>query len=90
MTHTVPIHNYSFIKKVLQEIKIFGKRVAELYSTENNFIIPYSTTYQDMEKAYIKGKLHSFLFNNYRIKLMNDRLNEQNEFLDNKYNRNLF
>ena len=41
------------------------------------FILKYHFDY--MEKAYIKGKLHSFLFNNYRIKLMNDRLNEQNE-----------
>ena len=49
------IENYAFIKKVLQEIQIFGKLVNELYSTENNYIIPYSTTYQDMEKAYNTG-----------------------------------
>ena len=30
-----------------------------------------------MQKAYIKGKLHSFLFNNYRVKLMNDRTRER-------------
>lgn len=49
------IENYDFIKKVLQEIKIFGKRVDELYSTENNYILPYSSTYQDMEKAFSTG-----------------------------------
>lgn len=49
------IENYEFIKKVLQEIKIFGKRVDELYSNENNYVFPYSSTYQDMEKAFITG-----------------------------------
>lgn len=49
------IENYEFIKKVLQEIKIFGKRVEELYGTENNYVIPYSSTYQDMEKAFTTG-----------------------------------
>ena len=49
------IENYDFIKKVLQEIKIFDKQVSELYSTDNNFIIPYSMTYQDMEKAFSTG-----------------------------------
>lgn len=49
------IENYEFIKKVLQEIQIFGKRVAELYSTENSYVLPYSSTYQDMEKAFSTG-----------------------------------
>jgi Zn-dependent peptidase ImmA (M78 family) len=49
------IDNYEFIKKVLQEIRIFGKRVDELYSTENSYVIPYSSTYQDMEKAFSTG-----------------------------------
>lgn len=49
------IENYEFIKKVLQEIKIFGKRVEELYGTENNYVFPYSSTYQDMEKAFSTG-----------------------------------
>ena len=39
------------------------------------FILKYHYNY--MQKAYIKGKLHSFLFNNYRVKLMNDRLAER-------------
>lgn len=49
------IENYEFIKKVLQEIKIFEKHVDESYSTENSYVIPYSSTYQDMEKAYSAG-----------------------------------
>ena len=39
------------------------------------FILKYH--YKYMQKAYIKGKLHSFLFNNYRVKLMNDRFTER-------------
>ena len=39
------------------------------------FILKYH--YKYLQKAYIKGKLHSFLFNNYRVKLMNDRLRER-------------
>ncbi|MBD5096003.1 MAG: ImmA/IrrE family metallo-endopeptidase [Lachnospiraceae bacterium] len=49
------IENYEFIKKVLQEIQIFGKGVSELYSTENNYVLPYRSTYQDMEKAFLTG-----------------------------------
>ena len=49
------IENYDFIKKVLLEIEIFRKQVDELYSTENDFVIPYNSTYQDMEKAYSAG-----------------------------------
>ena len=49
------IENYSFIKKVLQEIQIFEQQVSGLYSTTNSYIIPYSTTYQDMENAFITG-----------------------------------
>lgn len=49
------IENYDFIKKVLQEITIFEKRVDELYSTENNYVLPYSSTYQDMERAFLTG-----------------------------------
>lgn len=49
------IENYEFIKKVLQEIRVFRKRVDELYNTENNYVLPYSSTYQDMEKAFSTG-----------------------------------
>ena len=41
------------------------------------FILKYH--YEYMQKAYIKGKFHGFLFNNHRIKLMKDRMEEQNE-----------
>lgn len=49
------IENYGFIKKVLQEIFIFSEQVAVLYGTANNYIIPYSKTYQDMETSFISG-----------------------------------
>ncbi len=49
------IENYGFIKKVLQEIQIFSELVSVLYGTMNNFIIPYSKTYQDMETAFSTG-----------------------------------
>ena len=38
------------------------------------FILKYH--YEYLQKAYIKGKLHSFLFNNHRVRLMNDRNKE--------------
>ena len=49
------IENYDFIKKVLLELHIYNKRVSELYNKNNSYIIPYSSTYQDMEKAYYSG-----------------------------------
>ena len=49
------IENYEFIKKVLQEIKIFRAPVSELYGTVNNYILPYSKTYQDMETSFASG-----------------------------------
>lgn len=49
------IKNYDFIKKILKEIKIFKKSVEILYNTENDYVLPYSSTYQDMEKAFITG-----------------------------------
>lgn len=49
------IVNYEFIKKVLQKITICGDQVKELYSTENPYVILYSSTYQDMEKAFLLG-----------------------------------
>ena len=49
------IENYKFIKKVLQEITIFRDQVSVLYGTKNNFIIPYSKTYQDMETSFLTG-----------------------------------
>ena len=49
------IANYEFIKKVLQEIKILGERVYELYSPRNIYVLSYSATYQDMEKSFVYG-----------------------------------
>lgn len=49
------IENYEFIKDVLKNIKIFEKRVHELYNSENPYVMPYSSTYQDMEKAFSTG-----------------------------------
>ena len=49
------IENYEFIKKVLKNIQIFEKRVTELYNSDNPYVIPYSSTYQDMEKAFVTG-----------------------------------
>ena len=49
------IANYEFIKKVLKDIKIFGKKVEILYNTENDYVLPYSSTYEDMEKAFAAG-----------------------------------
>lgn len=49
------IENYEFIKNVLKEIKIFRKLVDLLYGTENDYIVPYSSTYQDMEQAFVAG-----------------------------------
>lgn len=49
------IENYEFIKKVLQKIQIFSEPVSVLYGKVNNFIVPYSKTYQDMETSFITG-----------------------------------
>lgn len=49
------IENYDFMKKVLQKIKIFEEQVKELYNSKNNYVVPYSSTYQDMEEAFISG-----------------------------------
>lgn len=49
------IDNYDFIKKALQEIEITKKRTEELYGTENKYVIPYGSTYADMENAFEAG-----------------------------------
>ena len=49
------IENYEFIKKALKEIKILGRAVKILYSTENDYVLPYGSTYEDMEKAFATG-----------------------------------
>lgn len=49
------IENYEFMKKILCEIKIFKAQVDELYGKENKYVIPYSSVYADMEKAFLMG-----------------------------------
>lgn len=79
------IENYDFIKKVLQEIKIFGKRVDELYGRENSYVLPYSSIYQDMEKAFSTGNasreniLEDALKLNLDMNLINDILDDEIE-----------
>lgn len=74
------IENYEFIKKVLQEIKIFKKLVDELYNKDNKYIISYSSIYLDMEKAYSTGNasreniLEDALNLNLDMNLINDFL----------------
>ena len=48
------------------------------------FILKYH--YEYMQKTYVKGKLHSFLFNNQRVSLMNDRDNENRKVHKNLLN----
>ena len=40
----------------------------------HKFILKYH--YEYLQKAFIKGKLHAFLFNNHRVRLMNNRNKE--------------
>ena len=49
------IEDYDFIKGVLWQIKILGKRVEELYGNENKYLTQCSSIYQDMTKAYNDG-----------------------------------
>lgn len=49
------IENYEFIKTVSKNIILFKRRVAELYNSDNPYVTPYSSTYQDMEKAFSTG-----------------------------------
>lgn len=79
------IKNYEFIKKVLKEIKIFRKHVDVLYNTENDYVFPYSSTYQDMEKAFITGNasreniLEDALRLELDVNVINDFLAEEDE-----------
>ncbi|MCD8110365.1 MAG: ImmA/IrrE family metallo-endopeptidase [Clostridiales bacterium] len=49
------IENYDFIKSLLKEIAISKDRIDELYSKDNRFVNPYSSTYDDIKKAYDAG-----------------------------------
>ncbi len=90
------IKNYDFIKKLLQEIKIFEKRVNELYHFENSYVLPYSETYQDMEKAYSTGNasIEEIMTDaeklNLDIKLIEDFINNNDEDSDDSDDAELF
>ena len=75
------IENYEFIKKILQEIKIYDKYVEELYSKENVYVFPCSSIYHDMEKAFSTGNAtkESILEDAEKLGLDMDIINE---FLD--------
>lgn len=90
------IKNYEFIKKVLKEIKIFRKPVDILYSTENDYVLPYSSTYQDMEKAFATGNAsrENILEDAMRLELdmnvINDFISEEGEADDEDDDDELF
>ena len=90
------IKNYEFIKKVLKEIKIFRKHVDVLYNTENDYVLPYSSTYQDMEKAFITGNasreniLEDALRLELDVNVINDFLVEEDEAEDDDDDDELF
>ena len=77
----------AFIMVLLKILTYFLFLIQEnLYLSHEfkKFILKYH--YKYMQKAYIKGKLHSFLFNNYRVKLMNDRLTERKNIKHSLFN----
>lgn len=90
------ITNYEFMKKTLQEIKIFGKPIEELYDKENNYVISYSSIYQDMEKAFLTGNasrddiLEDAKKLDLDMELINDFLYEDSEPEDNDDDDELF
>ena len=57
-----------------------------LYSSYEfkKFILKYH--YKYLQKAFIKGKLHAFMFNNYRLKLMEKRAKERTRVKENLSN----
>ena len=65
----------SMLMKILCYFLVLLQEV--IYSSYDfkKYILKYH--YEYMNQSYIIGKLHSFLFNNHRIKLMNDRLHER-------------
>ena len=75
------IENYEFIKKILQEIKIYDKCVAELYNKENVYVFPCDSIYDDMEKVFVTGNAtkESILEDAEKLDLDMDIINE---FLD--------
>ena len=74
------LENDSFIYVLLKVLCYFLILIQEnIYVSYDfkKFILQYH--YEYLQKAFIKGKLYSFLFNNYRVSLMNDRLKQRKE-----------
>lgn len=90
------IESYDFIKQVLQEIKICAKRVDELYSSENAYVLPYGFIYQNMEKAYEFGNasrediLRDAVELNLDMALISDFLDSADEYDEEDDNDDLF
>lgn len=59
------IESYSFIKDILQEVKIQQNKVKELYSCENPFFETDSVLYKKIKSAYLSGLVS-------REEIMND------------------
>ena len=74
------LYHDSFVYVLLKVLSYFLILIQEnIYVSYDfkKFILQYH--YEYLQKAYIKGKLYSFLFNNYRVSLMNDRLKQRKE-----------
>ena len=74
------LHQSSFVYVFLKILSYFLILIQEnIYVSYDfkKFILQYH--YEYLQKAFIKGKLYSFLFNNYRVRLMNDRLKQRKE-----------
>ena len=74
------LDNSSFVYVFLKILSYFLILIQEnIYVSYDfkKFILQYH--YEYLQKAFIKGKLYSFLFNNYRVRLMNDRLKQRKE-----------
>lgn len=90
------IKNYDFIKKILKDFEIFKKHVEVLYNTENDYILPYSSTYQEMEKAFITGNasrediIEDARKLNLDLNVINDFLGEEDEIEDDDDDAELF
>ena len=67
---------YVFLKILSYFLILIQENIYVSYDFKK-FILQYH--YEYLQKAFIKGKLYSFLFNNYRVSLMNDRLKQRKE-----------
>ena len=67
---------YVFLKILSYFLILIQENIYVSYDFKR-FILQYH--YEYLQKAFIKGKLYSFLFNNYRVRLMNDRVKQRKE-----------